>query len=100
MIGALIVDVAVETTRPRLEIVFSDLGLLGGAAGNRTRYRNRADLRCRRNLGTRNNAKQRERTCGDAKGVDGINMPQAYAACCWAAKSREMPQLRPRGIPN
>jgi hypothetical protein len=47
---------------------------------------------------TRN--KRERRTCGDAKGVDGINMPQAYAACCWAAKSREMPQLRTRGIPN
>ena len=51
--------------------------LSGGASGNRTRHRNRLALRKRRKLSTRNNAKVRETTCGDARGVDGINTASA-----------------------
>ena len=42
----------------------------GGAAGNRTRYNSRAELRQRRQ---RMCAKARETTCGYAEGVDAVS---------------------------
>jgi hypothetical protein len=42
----------------------------------------------------------RARSRAPLRCVDGINMPQAYAVCCWAAKSRGMARLTARGIPN
>ena len=58
IVGAGLFDVAVDVAKAQARDNASlTWAFSGGAAGNRTRHRNRADLRKRSNLTTRNNAK-------------------------------------------